>query len=176
MIGPPRRIAAAVTGTGIALCILGWYQIAGQPTVPQQLPYLASATIPGAALLAVGLGLLLRAPLTRTADRPGSDAPDSPDAPGSANGNVSAALPGSGLWRVPDGRYLHGADCPLLDGRTDLLAASAPPADGAESAGEPAGFAEPAGLERPGGLAAALLPGPLRPCPLCRAGAAADPR
>jgi hypothetical protein len=133
MIDPPRRIAAAVTGVGVVLCVIGWYQIAGQPTVPQQLPYLASATIPGAALLAVGLVLLLRtAPAhdaARTVGMPGPAAP--------------------GLWQVPDGRYLHSADCPLLDGRTDLTAAEEPDGvDGSNSG--------------------------LRPCPLCRANAA-DP-
>ena len=87
------------------LCVLGWYQISGQPTVPQQLPYLASATIPGAALLVVGLVLALRTPLRRGSERR-SPAPE--------------AAPG--LWRVPDGRYVHAADCPLLDGRTDLIA------------------------------------------------------
>ena len=48
MIDPPRRLAAALAGVGAVLCVLGWYQISGQPTVAQQLPYLASATIPGA--------------------------------------------------------------------------------------------------------------------------------
>lgn len=107
MADPPRRIAAAVAGVGVVLCVLGWYQISGQPTVPQQLPYLASATIPGAALLVVGLVLALRTPLTRGATR-----------------RSPAAAPGAsvGLWRVPDGRYVHTADCPLLDGRTDLIA------------------------------------------------------
>lgn len=63
MLDPPRRLAAALAGAGVILCVLGWYQISGQPTVPQQLPYLASATIPGAVLLAVGLVLALRGPL-----------------------------------------------------------------------------------------------------------------
>ena len=107
MVDPPRRIAAAVAGVGVVLCVLGWYQISGQPTVPQQLPYLASATIPGAALLVVGLVLALRTPLTRAAAR------RSPATPASA---------ASGRWRVPDGRYVHTADCPLLDGRGDLIA------------------------------------------------------
>ena len=142
MIDPPRRIAAALTGAGVALCILGWYQIAGQPTVPQQLPYLASATIPGAGLLAAGLVLLLRAPFPRRALRPGVRAPNGPAL---ARTGVSER---EGLWRVPDGRYLHSADCPLLDGRAD-----AAPADERDTPGGPDG---------------------LRPCPLCRAGGA-DP-
>ena len=109
MADPPRRIAAAVAGAGAALCVLGWYQISGQPTVPQQLPYLASATIPGAALLIVGLVLALRTPLPRGIVRQ----------PPSHGPNTATA---TGRWRVPDGRYIHAADCPLLDGRTDLIA------------------------------------------------------
>ena len=70
MIDPPRRLAAALAGVGAVLCVLGWYQISGQPTVAQQLPYLASATIPGAALLAVGLALALRTPWSRRVPRP----------------------------------------------------------------------------------------------------------
>src|SRR5580700_8994220 len=103
MLDPARRIAAAVAGVGVLLCVLGWYQISGQPTVAQQLPYLASATIPRAALLVVGLVLALRTPPQRGVAR--TDA---------AN-RVRA-----GRWQVPDGRYVHAADCPLLDGRTDL--------------------------------------------------------
>ena len=108
MVDPPRRIAAALAGAGVLLCVLGWYQIAGQPTVPQQLPYLASATIPGAALLVVGLVLALRTPLPGRVERrtPAATSVPAPD----------------GRWRVPDGRYVHAGDCPLLDGRTDLIA------------------------------------------------------
>lgn len=150
MIEPPRRLAAAVTGLGIALCILGWYQIAGQPTVPQQLPYLASATIPGAVLLGSGVVLLLRAPAGQRAPRGGEGA----GTPGAPLAEAARRRSG-GLWRVPDGRYVHGADCPLLDGRTDVL-----PAEAAAADGETAEAAEPA----------------LRPCPLCHAEAAGAER
>lgn len=135
MIDPPRRIAAAVAGAGVVLCVLGWYQISGQPTVPQQLPYLASATIPGAALLVVGLVLLLRGPLPRGSARYYAV----------RSTGVTAAASTTALVRVPDGRYLHVPDCPLLDGRTDVMAAEEP--------------AEPTAA--------------LRPCPLCRPGAVA---
>lgn len=132
MIGPPRRLAAALTGVGVLLCVLGWYQASGQPTVPQQIPYLASATIPGAALLAAGVVALLR-----------------PSAPGPAASQRRGATLADGrstgietvLLRVPDGRYAHVPECPLLDGRTDAT----------ELSGEEAAAAE------------------LRPCPLCQA-------
>jgi hypothetical protein len=134
MVDPPRRLAAALAGVGAVLCVLGWYQVSGQATVAQQLPYLASATIPGAALLAVGLALALRTPWSHRAPRRTDELP-----------GRAAPSGRTGLWRVPDGRYLHAADCPLLDGRTDLLAAP-------EATDEP----------------------PLRPCPLCHAGAEAS--
>ena len=130
MIDPPRRLAAALAGVGAVLCVLGWYQISGQPTVAQQLPYLASATIPGAALLAVGLALALRTPWSRAVQRRTAEVPPK-----------SAPSGRTGLWKLPDGRYLHAADCPLLDGRTDLQAVTDPDDEAA-----------------------------LRPCPLCHAG------
>ena len=149
MIDPPRRIAAAVAGAGVVLCVLGWYQISGQPTVPQQLPYLASATIPGAALLVVGLVLLLREPLPRESARYYA-----------VRSTGAAASPSTAAFvRVPDGRYLHVPDCPLLDGRTDVMAV---------------GPAEPASASAESAESAAEEPAtPLRPCPLCRPGAVA---
>lgn len=148
MLDPPRRLAAALAGAGVILCVLGWYQISGQPTVPQQLPYLASATIPGAVLLAVGLVLALRGPLPPGLERllgarepsGGADA----GAAGPAEGTTAAA--DRALWQVPDGRYLHASDCALLDGRTDLI---------------------PARPDRPAETGEAVETG-LRPCPLCR--------
>ena len=126
---------------------------------------MASATIPGAALLVVGLVLALRGPLPRGLERLLGGREPSGGAGAGAAGTGAAATPGAAgtadraLWRVPDGRYLHTERCPLLDGRTDLIPAGSSPAtqttqtvDVAEAAEETAGAAE-AGL---------------RPCPLCR--------
>lgn len=140
MIGPPRRLAAALTGVGALMCVLGWYQAAGQPTVPQQIPYLASATIPGAALLAAGAVALLRpsAPRQSASERPGAAVG------GRAAGAADSSSPAGAsavLLRVPDGRYVHVPDCPLLDGRIDAI----------ELGDEDVAAAE------------------LRPCPLCHA-------
>jgi hypothetical protein len=44
-----------VTAVGAALLVVGWYGISGESVVAKQLPYLASATIPGAALVVAGL-------------------------------------------------------------------------------------------------------------------------
>ena len=52
-----RRAGWIAAGLGVILLVLGWYGVSGQSTVAQQLPYLASASIPGAALVVGGLVL-----------------------------------------------------------------------------------------------------------------------
>lgn len=131
MIGPPKRLAAALAGVGAVLCVLGWYQASGQPTVAQQIPYLASATIPGAALLAAGAVALLR--------------PSASTRPAAAHATTASGAEEAFL-RVPDGRYVHVPQCPLLDGRTDAVELSRSEAAAAD----------------------------LRACPLCQADATPD--
>ena len=43
---------------GALLCALGWYGVSGEVYAARQIPYLASATAPGAALIVGGLVLL----------------------------------------------------------------------------------------------------------------------
>jgi hypothetical protein len=52
-----RRVGWLIAGLGVILLVLGWYGVSGQASVAQQLPYLASASIPGAALVIGGLAL-----------------------------------------------------------------------------------------------------------------------
>lgn len=52
-----RRAGWLTAGLGVVLLVLGWYGVSGQATVAQQVPYLASASIPGAALVIGGLVL-----------------------------------------------------------------------------------------------------------------------
>jgi hypothetical protein len=52
-----RRAGWLTAGLGVVLLALGWYGISGQSVVAEQLPYLASASIPGAALVIGGLVL-----------------------------------------------------------------------------------------------------------------------
>jgi hypothetical protein len=112
-IGPgvdPGWIVAAV---GVGLDVVGWYQISGQPTEAQQLPYLASATIPGAALIVAGAVLIA----ARRRDPVGARrlSPGATDVHGRRDG----------LWALPDGSYLHRPDCPLLDGKPEAFEVSA---------------------------------------------------
>ncbi|MGH6657126.1 MAG: hypothetical protein ACRDVE_18220 [Actinocrinis sp.] len=108
-IGPGVDPGWVVAGVGVALDVVGWYQISGQPTEAQQLPYLASATIPGAALIVAGAVLL--AARRRVRD------------PGTRGTFATAGNPRrrTGLWALPDGSYVHRGDCPLLDGKPDAF-------------------------------------------------------
>jgi hypothetical protein len=44
---------------GVLLCALGWYGVSGERYEARQVPYLASATIPGAALIVAGAVLVV---------------------------------------------------------------------------------------------------------------------
>ena len=48
----------AALAAGAVLCVLGWYGVSGERFAERQLPYLASCTIPGAALIIAGAVLL----------------------------------------------------------------------------------------------------------------------
>jgi multisubunit Na+/H+ antiporter MnhG subunit len=149
MDAAPTRVATARKPTarawsgviiGVAggvLAFLGWYGVAGQSSVAEQMPYLASATIPGAALLVVGALLLAQEHDAQKAERlvtalyelltePVSDEP----AQARTDRHV-VALPGT--------KHYHYASCALVAGKAD-----ASPVD----AGEIAARA-------------------LQPCPLC---------
>ena len=47
-----------VLAVGAGLCVLGWYGVSGERYTARQIPYLASATAPGAALIIGGFVLL----------------------------------------------------------------------------------------------------------------------
>lgn len=64
---PPLRTAREWAGwllaaAGAVLCVLGWYGASGERFVEQQVPYLASSTIPGAALIVSGTLLVALRP------------------------------------------------------------------------------------------------------------------
>lgn len=102
---------------GAVLCVVGWYGISGERYAERQLPYLASCTVPGAALLVAGavlfVGAALLAPPEAAAGPPGS-AEEEPSAA------VSAAPSSEGPpLRVPGGTLAHRPDCPLVAGRPE---------------------------------------------------------
>ncbi|ACU72256.1 hypothetical protein Caci_3349 [Catenulispora acidiphila DSM 44928] len=101
---------------GAVLCVLGWYGISGENTIEQQLPYLASATIPGAALIVAGAALIASRPEPTNARIETlytllvADA-DTPAAPPPPPENSHELL------AVPGGTLYHRRDCPLIAGK-----------------------------------------------------------
>lgn len=136
-IGPGVDLGWVIAAVGVGLSVVGWYQISGQSTEAQQLPYLASATIPGAALIVAGAVLIAgrRNVQSQSQSRSGTR--------GTGTYASVGAVPRAGLWALPDGSYVHRGDCPLLDGKPEAFeVTAAADADGRPSA-------------------------PTRPCPIC---------
>ncbi|MEU9858664.1 hypothetical protein [Streptomyces sp. NPDC047974] len=109
---------------GALLCVLGWYGISGERFAERQLPYLASCTVPGAALIVAG-AVLIGTAATRTPARPAGSL-----RPGADPTDPDTAVPSSGEppLRVPGGTLAHRPDCPLVADRADAVPAAGDPA------------------------------------------------
>ncbi|MEU3840027.1 hypothetical protein AB0E88_08335 [Streptomyces sp. NPDC028635] len=115
----------AALAAGAVLCVIGWYGVSGERFAERQLPYLASCTVPGAALIVAGAVLLSHGRDARAAARVeelygllvAAEA-DGDDASGSAAAPV--AVSGRTLM-VPGGTLWHRADCPLVAGKEQAL-------------------------------------------------------
>ncbi|MEV6206761.1 hypothetical protein [Kitasatospora sp. NPDC051914] len=144
---------------GAVLCVLGWYGVSGEEFAARQLPYIASATAPGAALIVAGAVLI-------AVRRPGAGPGEQTDRRleqlyALLVTETPAAAPeedgGGPPVGLPDGTLYHRRDCPLVSGKT-----GAEPVDARAvrdrgltpcpvcDPGPPAGAAEP-GPEPPGG-------------------------
>lgn len=150
----------AILGTtavvaGALLLVAGWYGVSGESVVAFQLPYLASATVPGAALLVVGAILLapvLRGEATRhdSLDRlvelltepvPDGLVAEPVEGSGSVPSSAAAAAgPEGHLLAVAGGGHYHRAGCALVVGKPEATAV------------DPSAIVERA----------------LQPCPVCR--------
>lgn len=131
-----RRAAAEYAGwiaaaAGAALCALGWYGVSGERFAERQLPFLASSTIPGAALIVAGAVLLA----ARNGDG-GGDGGGGADAVTAARveelhrllvtaEGPEAAVAGAAVpadtrrVAVPGGSVHHRPDCPLVEGKAE---------------------------------------------------------
>jgi hypothetical protein len=114
---------------GVLLCGLGWYGVSGELYPARQIPYLASATAPGVALI-VG-GLVLLAARTRAA----GETPEleqlrlqvaalygllTEPMPDDDAGPVQTGTPEPGaVLAAPGGGTYHRPGCSLMDGRQD---------------------------------------------------------
>lgn len=136
---------AALAG-GAVLCVVGWYGVSGERFAERQLPYLASCTIPGAALIIAGAVLLAHGRNTLAATRVEElygllVAAEPDDAAQSGRAAAGHLATSDDLLMVPGGTLWHRADCPLVAGKAEAV-----PVDPREPAG-----------------------GELRPCPVCEA-------
>lgn len=115
----------AALAAGAVLCVVGWYGVSGERFAERQLPYLASCTVPGAALIIAGAVLLAHARDTIAALRVEElygllVAAEPADA--GKSGPVTAPLAVSGdLLMVPGGTLWHRADCPLVSGKVEAV-------------------------------------------------------
>ncbi|MFF1276934.1 hypothetical protein ACFVZC_26525 [Streptomyces marokkonensis] len=116
----------AALAAGAVLCVLGWYGVSGERWAERQLPYLASCTIPGAALIVAGAVLLAHARGAVAASRVEelygllvAAEPAGPDASGRPAGAPVAV--GGEMLMVPGGTLWHRADCPLVAGKAEAV-------------------------------------------------------
>lgn len=117
----------AALAVGAVLCVIGWYGVSGERYVGRQLPYLASCTVPGAALIVAGAVLLTHGrgalAASRVEELYGLLVAAGP-ADAEESGPAAAALPlavSGDLLMVPGGTLWHRADCPLVAGKTEAV-------------------------------------------------------
>jgi hypothetical protein len=109
-----------VTAIGAALLVVGWYGVSGESVVAKQVPYLASATVPGAALLVAGLliaarhhpgerdrQLLTDLHAALLEPEPLEPEPLEPEPP------AAETRPDGGLWATANGTTYHRPGCTL---------------------------------------------------------------
>ncbi|MEV6396955.1 hypothetical protein AB0M39_19570 [Streptomyces sp. NPDC051907] len=119
----------ATAACGAVLCVVGWYGVSGERFAARQIPYLASCTVPGAALLVAGAVLLAAASAgraatlaeaasaERAAGQDGSRPSDEPGPEVSWNAPSSQEPP----LRTPGGTLAHRPDCPLVAGKPEAV-------------------------------------------------------
>lgn len=152
--GPLLWAACAALAAGAVLCVIGWYGVSGERFAERQIPYLASSTLPGVALIVSGSVLLAHARDALAAARVQELyellVATAPAERGVPLGGAEEGLPGAAgparpravsgeLLRVPGGTLWHRSDCPLVAGKPEAVPVAAE----------------------------ALANGTLTPCPLC---------
>lgn len=122
--------AWAALAAGAVLCALGWYGVSGERFAARQIPYLASCTVPGAALIVAGAVLLAAygpegGPRGERGERErgeheGPGEREWPGASGGPPGEPGAEDTGPvALVAVPAGTLAHTPGCPLVDGKPE---------------------------------------------------------
>lgn len=116
----------AALATGAVLCVVGWYGVSGERYSERQLPYLASCTVPGAALIVAGSVLLTHGRGALAAARVEElygllVATEPADADESARAAAAPLAVSGETLMVPGGTLYHRADCPLVAGKAEAV-------------------------------------------------------
>ncbi|MBC2903289.1 hypothetical protein [Streptomyces cupreus] len=116
----------AALAAGAVLCVVGWYGVSGERFAERQLPYLASCTVPGAALIVAGAVLLTHGrnalAAARVEELYGLLVTAEPADAEASGQSVTAPLAVSGdRLMVPGGTLFHRADCPLVAGKAEAV-------------------------------------------------------
>ncbi|MDQ1020715.1 hypothetical protein [Streptomyces afghaniensis] len=116
----------AALAAGAVLCVVGWYGVSGERFAERQLPYLASCTVPGAALIVSGAVLLAHGrgsiAAARVEELYGLLTAAEPGEADETGQTALAPLAVSGeLLMVPGGTLWHRADCPLVAGKAEAV-------------------------------------------------------
>jgi hypothetical protein len=116
----------AALAAGAVLCVIGWYGVSGERYAERQLPYLASCTIPGAALIVAAAILLTHGRSALAAARVeelyGLLVAAEPVDAEESDQTAAAPIAISGdLLMVPGGTLWHRADCPLVAGKPEAV-------------------------------------------------------
>ncbi|WP_329534816.1 hypothetical protein OG568_38090 [Streptomyces sp. NBC_01450] len=151
-VHPVLWAGCAALAAGAVLCVIGWYGVSGERYAERQLPYLASCTVPGAALIVAGAVLLTHGRNALAASRVEElygllVAAEPADAEASGQTAVAPLAVSGELLMVPGGTLWHRADCPLVAGKP-----AAVPVDSRVLAGGelgPCPICEPPVVERP---------------------------
>jgi hypothetical protein len=125
-VHPALWVGWAALAAGAVLCVIGWYGVSGERYAERQLPYLASCTIPGAALIVAAAILLTygRSALAaaRVEELYGLLVAAEPDDVEESAQTAAAPVAISGdLLMVPGGTLWHRADCPLVAGKPEAV-------------------------------------------------------
>jgi hypothetical protein len=107
---------------GAVMLFLGWWGASGAATVAEQLPYIASGSIPGAALVVAGAIVLGRESRQRSSRRTDELIAELhallvEDVPATASLPATADSAGDGLVALASSGHFHRADCVLVTGK-----------------------------------------------------------
>ena len=111
---------------GAVLSFLGWYGVSGTATVGEQLPYLASGSIPGAALIVAAAIVLARESGQRTEHRTDALIAElhsllvQETAASATTRLAEPTVPSGALVVVPGGGRYHRAMCALVVGKSGV--------------------------------------------------------